>query len=131
VSPRPQLREARKWLASCGSDPGGPRSGTRCPKDVGDQQPAPRHRRSTGIREGLLGILCFGRRLTVLLCAQLSAVQAAADPDASSPGSLSDTLLYGTLWEATATVEAVPGTVTPLIPNLNARADNGRNYQPL
>jgi uncharacterized protein DUF1942 len=67
----------------------------------------------------------------VLLCAQLSAVQAAADPDASSPGSLSDTLLYGTLWEATATVEAVRGTVTPLIPNLNARADNGRNYQAL
>ena len=39
--------------------------------------------------------------------------------------------LHGTLWEATATVEAVRGTVTPLIPNLNARADNGRNYQAL
>ena len=33
--------------------------------------------------------------------------------------------------EATATVEPVRGTVTPLIPNLNARADNGRNYQAL
>jgi hypothetical protein len=32
------------------------------------------------------------KQLRSLLCAQLSAVQAAADPDASSPGSLSDTL---------------------------------------
>ena len=39
--------------------------------------------------------------------------------------------LHGTLWEATATIEAVRGTVTPLIPNLNARADNGQNYQAL
>jgi len=39
--------------------------------------------------------------------------------------------LHGTLWEATATVEPVRGTVTPLIPNLNARADNGRNYHAL
>jgi hypothetical protein len=39
--------------------------------------------------------------------------------------------LHGTLWEATATIEPVRGTVTPLIPNLNARADNGRNYQAL
>lgn len=39
--------------------------------------------------------------------------------------------LHGTLWEATATIEPVRGTVTPLIPNLNARADNGQNYQAL
>jgi Domain of unknown function (DUF1942) len=32
---------------------------------------------------------------------------------------------------ATATIEPVRGTVTPLIPNLNARADNGQNYQAL
>ena len=32
------------------------------------------------------------KQLRSLLCAQLSAVQAAADPDVSSPGSLSDTL---------------------------------------
>lgn len=39
--------------------------------------------------------------------------------------------LAGKLWEATATVQAVRGTVTPVIPDLNARADNGRNYQVL
>jgi hypothetical protein len=39
--------------------------------------------------------------------------------------------LHGKLWEATATVKAVRGTVTPIIPNLNARTDHGRNYQAL
>jgi|SRR5689334_5440455 uncharacterized protein DUF1942 len=39
--------------------------------------------------------------------------------------------LHGRLWEATATVTAVRGAVTPMIPNLNARTDHGRNYQAL
>lgn len=34
----------------------------------------------------------------------------------------------GRLWEATTTVDAVQGTVTPAIPFLNARTDNGQNY---
>lgn len=37
--------------------------------------------------------------------------------------------LHGHLWQATASVRAVRGTVTPLIPDLSARADNGQNYQ--
>jgi hypothetical protein len=37
----------------------------------------------------------------------------------------------GTLWEATTTVDAVQGTVTPAIPFFNARADNGQNYRAL
>lgn len=39
--------------------------------------------------------------------------------------------LAGRLWQATATVEAVRGTVTPIVPDLNARAGNGQNYQVL
>jgi hypothetical protein len=39
--------------------------------------------------------------------------------------------LAGTLWEASAAVMPVRGTVTPIIPNLNARADNGQTYQVL
>ncbi|MEZ0358223.1 MPT63 family protein [Mycobacterium sp. SA01] len=35
--------------------------------------------------------------------------------------------LAGTLWEATAKVRAAKGTVTPIIPDFNARA-NGANY---
>jgi hypothetical protein len=37
----------------------------------------------------------------------------------------------GRLWEATTTVDAVQGTVTPTIPFFNARAENGQNYQAL
>jgi hypothetical protein len=37
----------------------------------------------------------------------------------------------GKLWEATAGVHPIRGTTTPIIPNLNARADNGQNYQVL
>ena len=37
--------------------------------------------------------------------------------------------LHGRLWQATATVKAVRGTVTPLIPDMNARAADGQNYQ--
>jgi Domain of unknown function (DUF1942) len=46
----------------------------------------------------------------------------------------SDVIPYpvaGTLWEATATDEAVMGGVTPIVSNLNARAGNGENYQAL
>ncbi len=37
----------------------------------------------------------------------------------------------GTLWEATATDEAIAGYVTPIVSNLNARADNGDTYRVL
>ncbi|UXA17523.1 MPT63 family protein [Mycobacterium sp. SMC-4] len=46
----------------------------------------------------------------------------------------SDTIAYdpvGTLWEATATDEAVSGSVTPIVSNLNARATNGQTYRVL
>ena len=36
--------------------------------------------------------------------------------------------LAGKLWEATAAVRAAKGTVTPIIPDFNARAANGVNY---
>ncbi len=36
--------------------------------------------------------------------------------------------LHGRLWQATATVRAVRGPVTPLISDMNARAPDGRNY---
>ncbi|KAA1249993.1 DUF1942 domain-containing protein [Mycobacterium simiae] len=37
----------------------------------------------------------------------------------------------GQLWEATATVKAVRGTVTPAISQFNARTDNGVDYRVL
>jgi hypothetical protein len=37
----------------------------------------------------------------------------------------------GTLWEATATDEAVRGNVTPIVSNLNARARSGETYRAL
>ncbi|RZT25362.1 uncharacterized protein DUF1942 [Mycobacterium sp. BK558] len=37
----------------------------------------------------------------------------------------------GALWEATATDEAVSGSVTPIVSNLNARAENGDTYRVL
>lgn len=37
----------------------------------------------------------------------------------------------GTLWEATATDEAVQGTVVPIVANLSARSATGQNYQAL
>ncbi|BBX20099.1 phosphopeptide-binding protein [Mycolicibacterium duvalii] len=46
----------------------------------------------------------------------------------------SDVIPYrpvGTLWEATATDEAVSGAVTPIVSNLNARAGNGETYRVL
>ncbi|WP_442930358.1 MPT63 family protein [Mycobacterium sp. NBC_00419] len=39
--------------------------------------------------------------------------------------------LAGKLWEATAAVRAAKGTVTPIIPDFNARAASGANYQVL
>lgn len=45
-----------------------------------------------------------------------------------------DTIPYqphGTLWEATATNEALQGNVTPIVSNLNARAQNGDTYRAL
>ncbi|MHA3019758.1 MPT63 family protein [Mycobacterium sp. BMJ-28] len=38
---------------------------------------------------------------------------------------------HGTLWEATATNEALQGNVTPIVSNLNARAQNGDTYRAL
>lgn len=46
----------------------------------------------------------------------------------------SDVIPYqpaGTLWEATATDEAIAGYVTPVVSNLNARAANGDTYRVL
>ncbi|AKS35987.1 MPT63 family protein [Mycolicibacterium goodii] len=37
----------------------------------------------------------------------------------------------GTLWEATATDEAIQGSVIPIVSNLNARAADGENYRVL
>lgn len=37
----------------------------------------------------------------------------------------------GTLWEATASDEAISGSVTPIVSNLNARAKNGDTYRVL
>ena len=45
-----------------------------------------------------------------------------------------DTIPYqaaGTLWEATATDEAIAGSATPIVSNLNARAGNGETYRVL
>ncbi len=46
----------------------------------------------------------------------------------------SDVIPYpvaGTLWEATATDTALQGTVTPVVPDFNARAHNGQTYRVL
>lgn len=46
----------------------------------------------------------------------------------------SDTLSYpvqGTLWEATATDEAVQGSATPIVANFNARSASGQTYRVL
>lgn len=45
-----------------------------------------------------------------------------------------DTIPYavrGTLWEATATDEALQGAATPIVSNFNARAQNGETYRAL
>lgn len=39
--------------------------------------------------------------------------------------------VHGTLWEATATDEAVRGSVIPIVSNLNARSAGGENYRVL
>lgn len=38
---------------------------------------------------------------------------------------------HGKLWEATATVKAIRGTVTPIVADFNARAASGQNYPEL
>jgi Domain of unknown function (DUF1942) len=40
-------------------------------------------------------------------------------------------MVNGTLWEATATDQAIQGSVTPIVSNLNARAADGQNYRAL
>ena len=42
-----------------------------------------------------------------------------------------DLPVYGKVWEATATVKAIQGSVTPQIPNLNAVAPNQAAYRVL
>ncbi|WP_435405161.1 MPT63 family protein, partial [Mycolicibacterium houstonense] len=45
-----------------------------------------------------------------------------------------DTIDYqprGTLWEVTATNEALEGSVTPIVSNFNIRAADGKNYRAL
>ncbi|WP_169619459.1 MPT63 family protein, partial [Mycolicibacterium peregrinum] len=45
-----------------------------------------------------------------------------------------DTINYtprGTLWEVTATNEALQGSVTPIVSNFNVRAADGQNYRAL
>src|ERR1700758_2019243 len=53
----------------------------------------------------------------------------------SAPKPSSDTIpnypLAGQLYEATAGYKALQGSGTPIIPNLNARAADGQNYQVL
>lgn len=93
-----------------------------------------------------------------VLSVSLSLPTAAADPDPSasthplgSQGTLaegpgvqgwtisdlrpsSDSIPYqprGTLWEATATDEALQGSAIPIIANLNAQSSSGQNYQSL
>ena len=39
--------------------------------------------------------------------------------------------VQGTLWEATANVQAVRGTVTPIVADFNARAASGQDYREL
>ena len=39
--------------------------------------------------------------------------------------------VHGTLWEATATDEALAGSATPIVSNLNARAQDGQTYRVL
>ncbi|HKO34613.1 MAG TPA: DUF1942 domain-containing protein, partial [Candidatus Limnocylindria bacterium] len=39
--------------------------------------------------------------------------------------------VQGTLWEATATDEALQGSATPIVSNFNARARDGQTYRAL
>lgn len=49
----------------------------------------------------------------------------------SSTDTIPDYPVAGQLWEATATVNAIRGTVTPAISQFNARTDSGINYRVL
>ena len=42
-----------------------------------------------------------------------------------------DYQVHGTLWEVTATDEAIKGSVTPIVSNFNARSAEGQNYRAL
>jgi hypothetical protein len=46
-----------------------------------------------------------------------------------STDTVPDYPIHGHVWQAQASVVAVRGTVTPIIPDLNARAADGQNYQ--
>ena len=39
--------------------------------------------------------------------------------------------VHGKLWESNATVQAIRGAVTPIVPDFNARAGNGQTYEAL
>ena len=60
----------------------------------------------------------------VVLGWKVSDLKSSADTIAGYP-------VAGQLWEATATVNAIEGTVTPAISQFNARTDNGINYRVL
>lgn len=49
----------------------------------------------------------------------------------ASDDTITNADVHGTLWEVSVEVEAVDGSVTPIIPFFNARAADGTNYQPL
>lgn len=58
-------------------------------------------------------------------------VQAWVVSDLRRSADVIDDPVHGTLWEATATGAAVAGTVTPVVSNFNARADDGTTYRVL
>lgn len=58
-------------------------------------------------------------------------VQAWVVSDLRRSADVIDYPVRGTLWEATATGVAVAGTVTPVVSNFNARADDGATYRVL
>ena len=58
-------------------------------------------------------------------------VQAWVVSDLRRSADVIDYPVHGTLWEATATGAAVTGTVTPVVSNFNARADDGTTYRVL
>jgi hypothetical protein len=73
----------------------------------------------------------FGSELTmtdtvgqVVLGWKVSGLKSSADTISGYP-------VAGQLWEATATVNAIQGTVTPAISQFNARTDGGVNYRVL
>jgi hypothetical protein len=70
----------------------------------------------------------FGQRSDL---ADGSVVQGWTVSDLKKSTDTIDYLVRGSLWEATATDEALQGVVVPVVSNFNARAMNGDNYRAL